>query len=151
MSKSTALTKITTRAKQIRKAHPRMEWKSAVKQAGAEYRKGAKVGAVKKKRKIHQNGTSVKRFDVQRAAKAPGKRKSATKKTYYEYRKNRSDMPGKLTGIPESKLIGAVKEKLKASLGEAYVKRDMATRKADKKKYQKIISETKRKIVRISK
>lgn len=31
-------------------------------------------------------------------AKPPGKRKSAGGSTYYEYRKNRSDMPGRLTG-----------------------------------------------------
>lgn len=33
----------------------------------------------------------------------PGKRRSASGKTYYEYRKNRTDMPCKLTGIKGSK------------------------------------------------
>jgi hypothetical protein len=34
-----ALKKITSRAKEIRKAHPSIEWKNAIKQASAEYRK----------------------------------------------------------------------------------------------------------------
>lgn len=46
-----------------------------------------------------QTGNSNKRFDEMKKAKAPGKRKSATGNTYYEYRRNRSDMPGSLSGI----------------------------------------------------
>lgn len=37
---SSALTKITTRAKQLRKAKPGMKWQTAIKQAGVDYRKG---------------------------------------------------------------------------------------------------------------
>lgn len=48
---ATALKKITTRAKQIRKAHPSMSWVGAVKKAGAEYR-GGKVAGKKKKRRV---------------------------------------------------------------------------------------------------
>lgn len=44
-----ALTRITTRAKQIRRARPGMSWKSAIKQAGAEYR-GSKKAKPKKSR-----------------------------------------------------------------------------------------------------
>jgi len=33
--------------------------------------------------------------DLKRKAKAPGKRKSASGKTYYEYRANRTDAKGK--------------------------------------------------------
>jgi len=34
-----ALQEIVHKAKAIRKSHPSMEWKSAIKQASAEYRK----------------------------------------------------------------------------------------------------------------
>lgn len=55
---NTALTKITHKAKAIRKASPKMKWATAVKMASADYRAGKlgkatapkkKVGAVKKK------------------------------------------------------------------------------------------------------
>ena len=61
---NTTLQKITARAKQIRKAHPKMTWAAAVKKSGAEYR--AKKPAAKK--------------TVKRAAKkaAPKKRVSGT-------------------------------------------------------------------------
>jgi len=45
-----------------------------------------------------QTGTSNKARDLKRTAKAPGKRKSASGRTYYESRKNRSDRPGTLMG-----------------------------------------------------
>lgn len=45
---SNTLKKITARAKQLRKASPKMEWKTAVKKAGAEYRAGAKKKVTKK-------------------------------------------------------------------------------------------------------
>lgn len=53
---------------------------------------GAKSAAKK------QTGTSNKARDLKRTAKAPGKRKSASGRTYYESRKNRSDRPGTLMG-----------------------------------------------------
>lgn len=53
---------------------------------------GAKPAAKK------QTGTSNKARDIKRTAKAPGKRKSASGRTYYESRKNRSDKPGQLLG-----------------------------------------------------
>ena len=46
-----------------------------------------------------QTGTSNKVKDVKRKALAPGKRKSATGKSYTERRANRSDKPGSLTGV----------------------------------------------------
>ena len=45
-----------------------------------------------------QTGTSNKAKDVQRKAKAPGKRTSAKGKVYTETRKNRSDKPGTMLG-----------------------------------------------------
>lgn len=43
----------------------------------------------------HQTGKTNKSLDEPRSALLPGKRMSRTGKIYYEYRKNRSDMPGK--------------------------------------------------------
>jgi hypothetical protein len=57
---SNALKKITTRAKQIRKAHPGTSWKGAVKKAGAEYRAGKKPAKRKKaSRPAHRKARSV--------------------------------------------------------------------------------------------
>ncbi len=44
----------------------------------------------------HQLGKSNLRRDIVRDALKPGKRISRTGNTYYEYRKNRSDLKGKL-------------------------------------------------------
>jgi hypothetical protein len=49
----------------------------------------------KYKHGVHQTGKSINRLDAQRKSKKPGKRISKKHKRYYEYRKNRSDMPGK--------------------------------------------------------
>ena len=45
-----------------------------------------------------QTGTSNKAKDLQRKAKAPGKRTSAKGKVYTEMRKNRTDKPGTMLG-----------------------------------------------------
>lgn len=45
------------------------------------------------KKEYHQIGKSDKIADYLRDAKLPGKRKAKDGSTYYEYRKNRSDMP----------------------------------------------------------
>jgi len=95
-----ALKKITTRAKQLRKKQPGISWKSAIKKAGAEYRTG-------KKSKYRQTGKSNIKADLQRSARLPGPRKprGGKKVTYHERRKNRSDVPGKLTGTAYNEMI----------------------------------------------
>ncbi len=45
-------------------------------------------------RGTYQTGKSNERRDKSLKAMAPGKRRSARGKTYYEYRKNRSDLKG---------------------------------------------------------
>lgn len=119
------LKKITARAKQLRKKHPNAKWTSLIKQAGKEYRTG-KIGAVRK-RKAYQTGSSGKRRDAMFKAKAPGKRRSSSGRTYTERRKNRSDLPGKLTGITAAQLQGELKRRLKDQLGKQLVKRETAT------------------------
>jgi hypothetical protein len=53
---NTALQKITTRAKQIRKASPNMAWAVAIKKASAEYRSGS----IKKVKRAAVSGTRKK-------------------------------------------------------------------------------------------
>lgn len=45
----------------------------------------------------HQTGKSDKKIDASRKALLPGKRISKTGKTYFESRKNRSDLKGSKT------------------------------------------------------
>jgi hypothetical protein len=102
-----ALQKISTLAKQIRKKHPKKEWKACIKAASVIY----------KKAKTRQTGASSKKHDVALKAKAPGRRKSKTGKIYYERRKNRSDKPGTLQGVTTGqmeRLQKEVREKSKA-------------------------------------
>lgn len=69
MALGSALKKITTRAKQLKKKNPGKKWKTLVKQAGAEYRSGklkkkrkvARVGKVKSKKTKAPRRRSVKR------------------------------------------------------------------------------------------
>ena len=123
---SNVLKKITARAKQLRKEHPNSKWALLVKKAGAEYRSG-KLGARKPKPKVWQTGHTTKRVDRRYKAKKPGKRKSKSGKVYTERRKNRSDIPGTLTGISTGTLKSAMKNRLKESLGKQLVRREMAT------------------------
>ena len=62
----------------------------------AKIRAKRKIGGSSK---VRQTGTSNKKKDKRVQAKKPGKRKSATGRTYYERRKNRSDKPGSLLGV----------------------------------------------------
>lgn len=76
------------------------ELKAKAKRAGIRVTK--KNGTPKKKAELvkeisRQTGSSNTRADKMRKAKPPGKRKSASGRTYYEYRKNRSDVPPGLT------------------------------------------------------
>jgi len=49
----------------------------------------------RRKKKLHQTGKTTPWLDVMLSAKKPGKRRSKRGKIYYEYRKNRSDMPNR--------------------------------------------------------
>jgi hypothetical protein len=94
---------------------------AAAKAYMAKIRKKRKVGATQTNlfdapKKPTQRGTSNKLIDSKRKAKAPGKRTSATGRKYHETRKNRSDVPGTLTGI------GSIKIDLKRKLAMAQLK-----------------------------
>lgn len=103
----------------------------------------------KKKRSYRQTGTSNKKRDQHRTAHRPGKRKSRSGKTYYERRKNRSDMPGQMTGVKRtSSLKTATEAQLRKILidrveekRDGYVIKKYKTQlKRDKKKLQKKIN-----------
>jgi len=137
---SNQLKKITNRAKQIRKGKPGMKWHSAIKQAGVDYRAG-RLGSVKGKNR--QTGSSNKKSDKKRTARPPGARIPAggKKVTYYERRKNRSDVPGSLTGS-----MSGLKDQIKQKLANACLRYELANTikatkaaQADKVKYRKLL------------
>ena len=79
--------------------------KVVVKKTAPKKAKPVKKMAVKKTRvnpsqtfsvgpKLYQTGKSSKLHDERKTAKKPGKRVSSSGRVYYEYRRNRSDMPG---------------------------------------------------------
>lgn len=151
-----ALQKITKRAKQLRRIHPKLSQADAVKKASADYRAG-RLGAVpgkKKKPASRQTGTSDKYADIRRKAKPPGKRRSASGSTYTERRKNRSDMPGKLTGTGSSglqratlgQLQSAARKKLMDQLNNLVVRKYHAKTVRETRQLQREISAIKRKL-----
>jgi hypothetical protein len=111
MAKKNAIVLISKRAKAIQRESPNKSWKACIKQASAEYRSNKKVGAKKskskKKTKFRQTGTSNKKNDRERKARPPGPRipKGGKKVTYTERRKNRSDVPGSLTGTALNEMV----------------------------------------------
>lgn len=99
-----AIVKISKEAKRIRRIHPSLTWRQAIKKASQRYNAGSLSGTAKK---FRQTGSSNKAADVNRSARPPGARIPAggKKVTYYERRKNRSDVPGKLTGTNQNDLV----------------------------------------------
>ena len=106
------------------------------------------IGSVKPKNANRQTGTSKKKIDATRKAKAPGKRvvkhAGAKSTVYYERRKNRSDKPGTLTGA-KSVIKKIYKEKLSAAL----LKRALATTKTERKQAGKKVAEFRRELRKI--
>lgn len=81
--------------------------KAKVKKAQTELKLVAKKTTVAKRKvvkakktyvKLVQTGKSSKAIDAKRVAKKPGKRRSASGKTYYEYRANRTDLKPRKRG-----------------------------------------------------
>ncbi len=56
--------------------------------------------AKRRRSSTRQTGRSRTSVDRAKSAKAPGKRRSKGGNVYYERRKNRSDKPGTLLGVP---------------------------------------------------
>lgn len=121
-------------AKKVQKQHPRLTWQQAIKKAA----KKNKVGTVKKKKEpFRQTGKSNVWNDSMRKAKTPGKRKSASGKTYYERRRNRSDNPETLSGFKD-----VVKKHLAKALYDYEMAQTVKATKAARArvvKYRKIL------------
>lgn len=75
------------------------------------------VAKAKPKTKFRQTGTSNAVADKKRIAKRPGKRKSATGKTYYERRKNRSDVPFAMARVGTNGVQHSALHQIKQQLG----------------------------------
>lgn len=126
------LTRITTRAKQIYKAHPSKKWIMCVKQAAAELKKGKKVGTrPKAKRRISAVKRPKRRIARVGVTSSPGVGIQTVSGIH---------------GATESQLRSAMLLKLEQVLGRYYVSRDRAKLKRDKKKWGKLITATKAKI-----
>lgn len=95
------------------------------------------------KKKYRQTGRSKKSADIKRKAKPPGKRKSSSGRTYFENRKNRSDIPGKLTGMTATQLTSELKRRINDNIDKLVVKKFRETTKRGKKQLQKKITEYK--------
>lgn len=116
-----ALTKITTRAKQLRRIHKTMTWKAAVKKASEEYNRGG-LG-----RKSAKRRAPVKR-KVKRARRVGVAKPAAVRGS--------SNMT-----IGSAKQF--IKQQLKDKIDANVLRKFHARLKRDKKKFQKVITATK--------
>lgn len=121
------MSNVFTKAKAYQRKHPRTSWQDAIQ---AVSRKGKKAPAKKKKASYRQTGGSNKRNDSMRKAKAPGKRKSASGNVYYERRKNRSDVPGRLLGTAS---MYDVRDRIEKMIAQTIRFQDEAKRNKDKR------------------
>jgi hypothetical protein len=116
---------IVKEAGKLRKKNPKLTQAQAVKQAWAiSY--GKKIGSA-----TTQTGTSNTKKDKKRKAKPPGKRKAsvyAKNAYYYEYRKNRSDKKGKLTGVHKDTKSHNVNIRVVSGIGYELNKRGQLVR-----------------------
>jgi hypothetical protein len=112
-------------------------------------KKTAAKKATVKKTSTYQTGTSNKLYDSMKKAQGPGKRVSVDGNVYYERRKNRSDMPGSLTGI------GALKKTALSDcqykLGKLHAAKLQETTKRGKAAIQKQITEVNKKVKQLGK
>jgi hypothetical protein len=122
---NTALKKITIRAKAIRRAAPGKSWKSAIKQAGSEYRTG-KISGVKKRRSPAKRKKVGAKYKVYHEVKRVGSVKS----------KGRGFTVG---SINQHK--AAARHQVKERLAWMLLARDSAKTKTERKKLGKKVME----------
>jgi hypothetical protein len=145
----------------------RMKKKSAPAKKKAAPAKKKSIGATQgnlfaKPNKPKQRGTSNLEADKKLKAKAPGKRKSSSGGTYYESRRNRSDIPGTMAGIGSiqsdlNRKLAAAKNYLAILQGklayttELYKQTRGATHKAQLPTIRKKITEARRVVMQLKK
>ena len=74
----------------------KMTAKKTTKKTSSKKTSAKKTAGTTRTKGLHQTGTQTlegRKMDLRMKAELPGKRTSATGKTYYEYRVNRTDMP----------------------------------------------------------
>ena len=120
---ASTLKKITTRAKAIRKKKPGIKWVTAVKQAGAEYRKKGKP------------------------RKKSAKKKRPARKTTRRRKKTVGARVGRVSGQPTvAQLKRAAKDLLEVRLGKNLVSIEKAKGVRAKKKLQKVKAKIKKEL-----
>lgn len=144
---NSTLRKITTRAKAIRKLHPSMKWTSAIKAASKELKSKGAVGKTKKagtrRRKVGKKRISAIKLIERNETKA-----TPVKKTY-RYNRDKGGRIKSITriaGVSTPQLKSEMVGRLKQTLGELHVKREMNTKAGTHKRLTKQIAETRRKI-----
>jgi hypothetical protein len=145
-----ALKKITTRAKQIRRAHPGKSWKSAVKQAGAEYR-GAKAAPRKKAARKKTARKVVRKKAVSGVPKR--KRRVGSVEPKYEVVHQLKQVSGisykggsiKLAGMGD---VNRTRASLKAQLGQQAGWLDVGISSAKTEREKKALRKQRAKIIR---
>ncbi len=148
-----ANTKITRAVKKAKALYKTGKYKTFADAVKSAYKKIGSTSSPKKKAakpvKIYQRGSSNKKRDEERKAKAPGKRTSATGRQYTERRKNRSDMPGQMTGTV-SGAKSFIAKWHKDMLAKALLKKELATTKRDRKQWATKASHLKKEIKKFS-
>lgn len=134
---SPALSKITARAKQIRRSSPKTKWASAIKQASADYRAG-RLGAIKLIEKGETKKTKVKKtYRVNRTTKGRFKGTTAVGSIS---RINGSKQAVNGIGQTIAGLKSSIRQKLETQLGNTYVTLNKTKGKMKRRKVQKRIT-----------
>lgn len=116
------------------------------KRKAAAKKKSAKN--YKPRKPTHQTGSSSKKRDEMVKALPPGKRRSAGGSIYYEYRKNRTDMPGRMTGISARVDGTAYREMIMRHMRDADRARSTAEQEILRLKQMKRVTSPKEKLKR---
>jgi hypothetical protein len=142
-----ALTKITTRAKHIRRIHGGT-WKAAVKKASVEYRAG-KLGSVKKKaarrktvrrvKALHAaEGRAIRKLRGVKKRKVSGTLSDSPRPSGYSVMGVRSTANAAAIGrLTTAQHIGHAKEKIAQEIGRAEIAKFRAKTKTAKRKISK--------------
>jgi hypothetical protein len=124
-----ALTKITAEAKRIRKRHPSQSWKSAIKEASRKYNSG-RIGS-----------TRTKSASRKRKVRTTKKRKAAVARAKRYHRKEGRALQA-IGSVSHHE--GQIKRILQERIRHAAGRRELAIKKAQRKKITREITKLKR-------
>jgi hypothetical protein len=135
-----AITKISARAKQIRRKHPGKSWKACIKAASAEYRAGSlgkASGKTKRRRKVGAT-LLIERNETRRTRPKRVVRIKRTSKGTFK--------GASLAGVSSAALKAELRSKLKSRLAMQLLTQSMATTKTNRRRAAKKVAETKRQL-----